>query len=77
MLTAFWRQGDNSFLFGRFIRSPILEIKQADDVVLMNASPQKLLSKMPVWSTGAQAVRSCILPHKQLELAVTAVVDCS
>ncbi len=48
----------------------------ANDVIFTHASPQKL-SKMPVLSTGAQAVRSCILPHKQLELAVTTVIGCS
>jgi hypothetical protein len=51
------------------------EASKANDVVFTHASPQNRLSKMPVWSTGAQAVRSCILPHKQLELAVTTVVD--
>jgi len=53
------------------------EANKANDVVFAHASPQKRLSRMPVLSTGAQAVRCCILPHKLLELAVTTVVDCS
>jgi len=74
MLTALWQQANTLSLFGGFIRKRSTGIKQANDVVFMHASLQRRLAKLHVLFTDTQAVRDGILPHKQSEIALIAVI---